>query len=784
MGRIGMALGIACLCMLAACGRNEPPTPRVSLPDNPPPPPQATPAPAPAPAAAAAVDTVPTVLPLPLAGSAVNVAQGRNGYTAVLLPNGKVLIVGGRDSDNRAATAQIFDPDTDTRAAPGSALPSLGGAAVTQLADGRVLIAGGLSNEAAQSIEIYDPATGEIAATASLDEPRAYASATLLKDGRVLIAGGTRPPSVKPGYTGLSPKPLNLGVPGTPLASAEIFDPATGKVSKTGSLAQARVLHTATLLDNGRVLFAGGEGNYNQRMASAELYDPASGRFSATGSLSAPRSHHTASRLNNGRVLIAGGRMVVRVKEPGGGSVYVTRASETAELYDPASGKFAATGKMANGHSDHTATRLRDGRVLIAGGCYGEPTNTAELYDRRTGKFTQTKGMHDWRCGHSATLLPNGTVLVAGGENTYMRDDGFLNTTELFNPKTGEFSPGGRLTHVRTNHSALLLKNGKVLVMGGIHRDGPADQTEILDPANYSSGSPNLLAGRYGITAAMLKDGRVLLAGGADGEVHAEAVIFDPATSTFSMTGSMNVARWDAEAVTLDDGRVLIAGGMGGDTRDFMLDSAELYNPKTGAFISIKLTSARAYFAMVKLPDDAVLLAGGVINEHNHPGWSNPPLGPYVPGGPQQSAEIFDPRTNTSRATGGLTTAMGRMTGTRLPNGKVLVAGGGTFQGYAVRGFELYDPAKRKFTLLSKLPADPYWNRVILLPQGRLLLTGGTPVLDIYDSATGKPVAAYQPAGIGAIRDIFRLKDGRFLIIGASGAMIATLPLSGAAGPH
>jgi hypothetical protein len=174
----------------------------------------------------------------------------------------------------------------------------------------------------------------------------------------------------------------------------------------TGSLNTARQSHTATLLTNGKVLVLGGYNSGGSPLASAELYDPASGTWTATGSLNTGRVYHTATLLSNGKVLVAGG-----IDATG-------HVSLTAELYDPASGTWAATGSLNTAHYLDTATLLPNGKVLVAGGFYGNgpfASAIAELYDPASGAWAATGSLHTARAEYTATLLPNGKVLVAGG---------------------------------------------------------------------------------------------------------------------------------------------------------------------------------------------------------------------------------------------------------------------------------------------------------------------------------------------------------------------------------
>jgi hypothetical protein len=227
----------------------------------------------------------------------------------------------------------------------------------------------------------------------------------LLASGKVLIAGG---------------------LDGWGLASAELYDPATGSFSPTGSMSTARVGQTATLLASGKVLITGGsDGTVNSNLrASAELYDPSSGSFSPTGSMSSARVGQTATLLASGKVLIAGGDGFVA------GS-FTLLAS--AELYDPATGTFSPTGSMSSTRDGHTATLLASGKVLIAGGTCGADATlaSAELYDPVTGSFSSIGSMATARAGHTATLLGSGTVLITGG---YRAGNETYASAELYNP--------------------------------------------------------------------------------------------------------------------------------------------------------------------------------------------------------------------------------------------------------------------------------------------------------------------------------------------------------------
>jgi WD40 repeat protein len=179
-------------------------------------------------------------------------------------------------------------------------------------------------------------------------------------------------------------------------------------------MANARLDDTVTLLSDGRVLVTGGIDNTGKTLASAELYDPKTGKFSPAGSMTTTRAFHTATLLSDGRVLIAGGEK----KDTGVCASCSTPSLASAELYDPATGKFIPTGLMTTGRFSQTATLLLDGQVLIAGGAkdnsFTASLASAELYDPKTGTFTATGSMANARQNNTATLLSDGRVLIAG----------------------------------------------------------------------------------------------------------------------------------------------------------------------------------------------------------------------------------------------------------------------------------------------------------------------------------------------------------------------------------
>ena len=261
--------------------------------------------------------------------------------TATLLPNGKVVVAGGLDADGNPGLVYRF------------------------------------------SVEIYDPATGRWTAGGNMVRDRAYHTATLLGSGKILFAGGS----------------------GNGNNTAELYNPVTRTSTMTGSMSKSRTIHAATLLANGKVMVSGG-----QEVPSCcafrtvvEIYDPATGTWANRGTLRTPRALHTATLLNNGKVLVAGGSSS-------------TTTHEFAEVYDPATATSAFTGRMVSARVRHEAVKLGNGRVAVVGGALGGGAiRSVEVFNPATGTWSARPDLVTKRHSFTAALLGNGKILVAGG---------------------------------------------------------------------------------------------------------------------------------------------------------------------------------------------------------------------------------------------------------------------------------------------------------------------------------------------------------------------------------
>jgi N-acetylneuraminic acid mutarotase len=329
--------------------------------------------------------------------------------------------------------------------------------------------------------------------------------------------------------------------------------------ASAGIMASARYNHTATLLNNGRVLISGGYGSSGS-LAAVEVYDPASGIWGAAVPMSSARYQHTATRLPNGKVLVAGG-------------ISATGAISAAEVYDQASGTWSATAPMSSARHYHTATLLPSGKVLVTGGYTGSNyLAAAEVYDPASGTWSTVAPMASARYQHTATLLNNGKVLVTGGQNS----SGHLSAAEMYDPASGTWSAAGSMASPRRVHLATLLPNGKVLISGG-YNNGYLVTAEVYDPASgtWSATAP-MASSRREHSSTLLPNGKVLVSGGLGSSGYqAAAEVYDPASGAWSATVSMASARHSLTATLLPDGKVLVVGG----SNPGPLAAAELYTP-------------------------------------------------------------------------------------------------------------------------------------------------------------------------------------------------------------
>jgi len=338
-----------------------------------------------------------------------------------------VLAVISMGSQPAASAKAGVGADAWNKVSAVSKLPG-GGHTATLLSDGRILLTGG--DDRGADVEMFDPVRSKVSAAAPMAAARQQHTATLLKDGKVLIAGGY----------GSS----NSGA-ATPLASAEVFDPAGGKWASAGSMPIGRAAHTATLLGNGKVLVAGGiQEGHGELLKSVEIFDPEALSWTTVAEMPTGRADHTATVLSDGSVLFAGGR----------GAAH-NPSLKDAFIYAPVAGTWTAVPQLMNVERGlHSATLLSDGRVLLAGGLKvfiglsaQNLLSAAEVFDPKTATFKQVAPMRIARYYHGAVSLPDGTVLAAGGfgVGTGAVANSPIGAAEIYNPVTQKWSSAGQM---------------------------------------------------------------------------------------------------------------------------------------------------------------------------------------------------------------------------------------------------------------------------------------------------------------------------------------------------
>jgi hypothetical protein len=332
------------------------------------------------------------------------------------------------------------------------------------------------------------------APVARMSEPRASHGASLLDDGTILVTGGFR--KAADGHSQLYTD------------TTEVFQPRTNLVVAGPRMRHARAGHVAVTLGDGSVLVAGGWDG-SGALRTAELFDPRTRGFVEIGALAVARGGATATRLADGRVVVIGG----------GDD---NQSLATIEIYDPATRRWAAGGALLTPRSGHTATLLADGRVLVVGGATArrQVATSAELYDPRRGRAVAAGEMAVARYKHGAALLPSGEVLVVGGSDE--RDwTGKHDTTEIFDPRTGSFRAGPRLTAPRFKlpRAVVALASGDIAIAGGaaaveVIHDGAAHTVAALEGASY-----------FG-TATRLASDELVVIGGYDDRLRASTAVW------------------------------------------------------------------------------------------------------------------------------------------------------------------------------------------------------------------------------------------------------------------
>ena len=722
-----------------------------------------------------------------------SMSERRVGHTATLLPDGRVLVVGGEGSDGASASAEIWDPASNAFTRLALPAEASGTGTATLLGDGRVLIVRGTA-------VLWDPQTNAFSPSGSLAQARIGHTATLIQNGRVLIAGGRAPGG---GF----------------LASAELWDPTTGDFSATGSLAAGRAGHAATRLADGRVFFFGGyDDPSGPALATVEFWDPLDGSFGKAAALA-----EGLVEANTSAVLLSDGRRVLVAGYTGG-----TGGPASAFVYDPADGDeptsppqqtaqqtpeqtpeqtlvchwdlptdvlaevelLAAELGVAIEGPDYVATSgdVRLGvDAFVQAGCdlivarvvspelQAAAAAALEAYPEQRAVVFGSASFQGWDLANvlwlSVSAEATGSAIsdairqVVDGtfQGGTLSASGLATPPPPFTggrpPTDGPFSPTGLLAQTDGRGRAVLLPDGRVLTLNRSLGMLGTLGYRVFDPVSGASeltGQPTV--NRFESTATLLRDGRVLVIGGVLGrpDVAPEASlesaeIWDPATETFSSTGSMAEDRRNHTATLLADGRVLVVGGgQGGGiympTRSLV--TAEIWDPATGRFSPTgSMAKARQLHSATLLADGRVLIVGGSIREE---GQSENSV---------SSAEIWDPATGLFTRAGSFVSERNGHTATLLSDGSVLIVGG--------TSAEIWDPTTASFSSTGDPTRERNGHVAVLLIDGRVLIFGESTV-EQWDPTNGTFSAAPAPAAPINPHSATVLEEGRVLLLGST----------------
>lgn len=335
------------------------------------------------------------------------------------------------------------------------------------------------------------------------------------------------------------------------------------------SLGLPRTWHSATLMNDGRVLLVGGSNGADEHYNVVEIYDPASGALLPAAPLNTPRHEHTATRLGDGRVLVVGGYNA--------GQGWVA----DAEIYDPTTGAWTVLPPLFSHGVQHSATLLADGRVLVAGGCYGSSacTDRVEIFDPQTNTWMEAAPLASDLSSHAGVLLDDGRVLVAGGAGS--RGTG---EAQLYDPQSNTWSFAGGMIQPRVQAPMVKLADGRVLAVGGlVGSENPAAlaSAEIYDPSTNTWIEAGALSQpRYAHSLVLLADGQVMALGGARAynftagspwgspwtaeSFVSELEVYNPAANRWYKAGELQQLEAYAATAWLSDGRLWVTGGGAG----------------------------------------------------------------------------------------------------------------------------------------------------------------------------------------------------------------------------
>ncbi len=543
----------------------------------------------------------------------------------------------------------------------------------------------------------------------------------------------------------------------------------------TSAMTTARQQHTLSVLPDGTALAVGGVGSTGLYLNSSEIYDPFNNNWALIAdSLATNRSQHTATVLLDGRILVAGG-------------VNGNGATNSAEIFNPATKQWDATGRMAGDRYGHTATRLMDGRVLVLGGCAGSAilscTSSAELYNPAMGTWSAAAGLPTGaRKDHTATLLADGSVLVAGGYNpvgTLTNPPRTYNTAYRYDPGANTWSAASYMSAAapkgRSQHSAVLRRDGKVLVVGGFYSykppgsnpqvSGTLDSTEVYDPTSntWSDLSKPIASPQSGMAAALDAEGTFILLGGDFSGATSDVEYLNlnnPSDTWHNLFGALNVQRRFHTAAVLPGGVILVAGGQNQDGQ--VVKSAETNRFTNGSPDASDLREGNYGLyrpSATLLPNgDVLITGGGYRNAADQIQCQN-----YVHRWVHADDTFTDVPAQQNMLRPRCYHSM-----TLLPDGRVVVIGGTTSLGGTPSGTgEIFNGTSWSYLTSGELFDD---HQAVLLPNGKLFLFQASGrasyIFDPVDLKFRKTLN--QAAGTYAAMTLTLMKNGKVLILGST----------------
>lgn len=652
--------------------------------------------------------------------SAGDTSIPRDGSTATVLPNGKVLVVGG---DETVASADLYDPVKNTWAPAATPHSARGGHTATLLKNGKVLIVGGLN--ANPSVEIYDPASDAWTVAASVTGARSRFTSTLLQNGKVLVTSG---------------ESASLSPPQASTTPPQLYDPESDSWTQAGTMNLYRSLYQATLLKDGRVLVVGGFGG----VSSCEAYNPVTNSWSTVASLNTGRSHFTMVELANGKLMVVGG--------------YANGTfPKTTEIYDPILNTWSYGNSINTSRHFSTTIQLQDGRVMIAGGesSTNVYTATAEILDPAAPSVSSAATMSALREQQVSVMLPNGNILVAGGYK--MNPNSVIGTAEIYHSDTDSWSSAGSLSVARCYHTGTLLPDSNVIVVGG-STDGVNTSVATVDVYDSVSKTwktgPSLPVAKAGHTTTLLPNGKLLVVGGTNGGTQQTSVyLYDPASGTWTPAASLQEARAFHTATLLQNGKVLITGGMTGPNPQAGTPKAtvEIYDPATDSWTyASSMANARHRHSATMLMNGKVIITS---------------CGDFA----VTVAELYYPAGNTWSSAGSMSGARNGSQTLTLPNGKVVVVGGANSPGTGLTTIEQYNPLTNSWAVSGNISQGRYFQSTNLLPNGKILIAGGSNLSsvslnssELYDTGLG-----YKDEWRPTIADVSTLSlNSAFYLVG------------------